>query len=812
MAIRIDDIKYSNNFRPEEVQHPLANILEAYTLEIEFRVENFVEANADQIIQAGDNVPNQLTDDWFYDVSGRFQQFVVGDEVTVTNAGSNNGTYTIVGVIGTTYIRVDASLTAADHTTATIENTTTINGITYRESLIENTDATNFQSLETGQDQEWTSDEVDATNVAFKDLVPQGGPEWQIGSVRIQGLNIVGVQAFRLEISSFIHPFFLAGQINDLLNGIAPPYLRDANSLKNPFEIQLHADLSDPNRVYSITIDDIFGNVGWFDEKFNGDDTNYVIAAPTYQLVSDLSSVTTLQLSQATRVTINVQNTTDSPFIDHGVDPGNATRFEVNFVHLPQEVSQYTNNGQTLEENFLFDYADNLAGFATPSNGDKFGTLRQAITNYTVDFVSSSEVNVIFDIDLGATASADLLAKAQRYFLLAVNVQDSLLATAVSDRVQLLADVQQFFFTNADPGVLTYGNNFLVHPQNDIDEAQVESCFLPEDIVVARSLLQFDVLDNTHLITSVTTQIIAKNTADGRAFVLDSLQVPFDLTNIVSGGQYIEFNQPTQFIIPQDQIRAEINLLRRLDLDSGTVKAYMLQYPFAFRWEYWIANASVDNDFFDAAEPHNGKNQEWNRFNVPVNWGVYLRVITNMQINGEGFSVTNDTLIDSRDYDESADWNNNSIKMYDVSSGLEMVNGPDALMYSTEETRIEAEFEYVAGTPPALVDIWAWIRVEVYEEGGRFGTLILSSVYETDGNTWLKTVDAVGFPGKVKVTKVGAVYTLEALVDHTKLPAGKLTFAITARIGIMIDPNCILTEDGIPINLEDDSDCIEIES
>jgi hypothetical protein len=104
------------------------------------------------------------------------------------------------------------------------------------------------------------------------------------------------------------------------------------------------------------------------------------------------------------------------------------------------------------------------------------------------------------------------------------------------------------------------------------------------------------------------------------------------------------------------------------------------------------------------------------------------------------------------------------------------------------------------------------MRVEVFEQGGVNDIRFLSSVYDWTERSWFKSVDG---SNKVKKTKVGNVFTAEALIDFNKIPELQ-QFSISGRI---YDENalapvsfCLLQEDGDKILVEDNSGCIQVEN
>lgn len=818
MSILIEDIRVNNSLfgTGGDVAYLQGNVFERVDIEIDFRIENFAQATIDEDIEFAPL--SQLTTDYIEDLSGaaRFSEFYIGDTIQVTSANTpaNNGTYTIISKPSNALIKISSTLTNDVDTVALVKNITTVAGITFKSAFIENNEGTNFDSKVDGSEQRWTQDSLSSISTSLLNMTPLGALDWQSGGTtyQIKGQGLIGVEAFTIVIQDYISPFFLAGQLNDLQNDIAPTYFLSAACLKHAFRIELQPDLNDPNRTYTTTVADRLGNTGWLDENFNGFPTNYFIDSIAYERVSDSATLTEIQLSETeeTLVTISLKNTVDSPFIDAAVDKPNATDIVVDFAYLPQDQTLYQNTGDLMRDNFAHDWAFNQAGEGTLMDGIRFGTDYQVIKDYSIAFVSASEVTITFTCDFGADSFAKCNQTTARNYILTVNVQDSFLATAGSDRVQLAADVNEFFFDESNPDVMVFDNRFLIHPQNDIDDLQEEDCFLPQDLVVNRTLLCFD-NSGGEVLTNVLGELIAEKT-DGSEFVLETYSQAVPATPIVNGGQFFNISQAKSFKIPSGQIRSNCILSRRTDLDSGALKTYLLQYPFAFRWEDWVALANVNSDFYDAAELNDGFNHDWWRYNDPAAWQIKWRVTTTINDSGTIYTRQAEFNLDSRDYDSNPDFGVNDVKTFEtVPPFAQLISGSDEFVLGYQDVKVEVDWEYTGATVPDLADAWAVVMMEVYQQGGRYGITQLSTEYDTDGNSFLKGLTTL--PLRVTLTKpTSTTFKAECLVDRTKLPANVECFNISGRIGFRTDPLCIDAEGGGSIFPEGGAECLQIEN
>ncbi len=250
--------------------------------------------------------------------------------------------------------------------------------------------------------------------------------------------------------------------------------------------------------------------------------------------------------------------------------------------------------------------------------------------------------------------------------------------------------------------------------------------------------------------------------------------------------------------MPTGEQRKTISIKRRSDLDTTDLRYYEFAYPFLFRWEYWTALAGVNGDAFDTNEPNNGFNEQWHRYDTLADWDIYYRVDLSVNKNGNNQLYRNESLIETFTYNEDSDWTTETI----VALNADTLAPQGTLLVSP--TRIKASKTYVGGTAPSLVDVEWVMRIEVYEQGGISDIRYLSSVYDWTENSWFKSIDT---SNKVVKSLAGSIYSAEALVDFSALPANS-TFKISARIYneaalAPIPPGAKLMEDGTVKLMED---------
>jgi hypothetical protein len=821
MGIVIDSITFDNEFQPQSTTWLLANIGEKITATIDFTVRadiipNGLGVGGGQYI--GCAPTNYPTTDYIqtYGFAG-FADFNLGDVIRIEDSaagGANAGTYTIIEKISDSIVRVDASLSneAITAVTDSISLETPMEAIRYNWNLIGNTEQATFNSKVDGTNQELTINNYPTGSTPVNQMNFFGAQSYQIGGATIERLATgvtTGSQQFRITHEFYITPFFLSNQYTDLQNRVAPSYFLNNECLKFIYRIEAGEELSNPNSFqFSETID-VLGNTGWFDERFNSGFSNYSTKSISYEDDISTQTVPGIQLSaNKTRVKIRLENTIDSPFSN------NNTEFVANFSYLPEFESEYQNNGKNITQNFYFDRAFNTVGSAAVA-GDNFGTDEQVFETIEATFISATEIEVELLVSLSSAMISDIEARGRKAFAIWVTTQDHTLTTPDADKVALLADVEVFFQDTTDAGLVTYANPvFLKHYESDptTEGADTINGRIEDDI------LRYDQFyidrggreDDTINIVQTRQFLIAKNSVSNDEFILEQFFQNWSGANLINDGaplgqyttQYFNFVQDRVFKMPTNDQRKQIQVNRRVDLDTADFRYYEMYYPFMMRWEDWVQLLTASTNFFDVNEPNNGLNNLWNRYSTFANWDLYYRSQVIVNKNGTQLTFAQDKIIDSFTYLEDTDWINEDISSFTL-AGAPLISGPNEFIQGFEDTKIIASKEWAgAGTKPDNATEVAWVmRIEVYEQGTITDIRFISSVYDWLEFSWFKSTDT---SNKLVLSESGGVFKAEALIDYTLIPAGT-TFRVSARIydKRAVTPSGKLMEDGTLKLMED---------
>jgi hypothetical protein len=819
MGVVVEDIRIINEFTTNETNYLLGNIGDKVTIEVDFRAEEvFVtgaEVDVDRLLLAPQpfrvNVAD-TTDIIYCENANAFVNYKVGDTY-VLNIGGVNQTeryiyeklsnqafrvHTVGGTPGDTDFYAtngnvyDTSLSANDY----IFLSTDLTAINYRWNFIENISGDYYRDKIASQLNQAKAAGVDNNDtVTVVPMVFDAPVTNNYGTISVKGNGSSATsQKFTLTHETIITPFFLAGQESDLENGVSPGYLNAASSLKYVTSIDVGRNSNDPNFIETVDFSALDGNVGGYNENFNGNNNDYSVGSVVYKRL-DTTVIDSIELTDdAQTVEIGVVS-------NNGTFSDNNTEFSLNFCILPDDPDDYRNNNKTIVQNFYFDRGANTVGSAGVP-GDNNGTDEQIFSNIEATFVDANNITITGTIDLTTLGITDLSSKGFNYFIW-VSVADYTKQTEESDRVSLIADIEPFFVDVSDDNLIAFDTKFLRHYESDTaTEGTTNLIARTEDDVLGYTQFTIDRLGretDTILLSSAEIELIAKK-SDGSEFVLESFNQSFNGSLVVNDSQYIDNTIDRVFKMPNNEQRKQIKVNRRIDLDTTELRYYEIAYPFLFRWEYWIALANVNSDAFDTSEPNNGFNEQWHRYDTLTDWDIYYRTKINLTKNGTALTYQEDSLMETFTYEEGTDWINEDITGVDATT----LTSTGTLLTGT--VKLTASKEYNGPSVPASADDVEWVmRIEIYENGGISDIRFFSSVYDWSENSWFSSVDA---SNKIIKNKSGNIFTAECLLDSSVLPESN-QFKISARIYdesalAPIPPNTKLAEDGNPKGKEDD--------
>jgi hypothetical protein len=621
-----------------------------------------------------------------------------------------------------------------------------------------------------------SDDELDTVTITLENV---GDLDWQFDSVISEGVDsslYVTQQRLLITHSTIVSPLFLAGQYDDLYNGIAPDYFKPDNQIKYTSQIDYQKTAYIVSESSSL-IPDPVGQFGWFNTKFNGAKSDYLISSLQFKR-PDLSFANQLEYTSM-EVIFLVESLTGSISAN--------TSLVFGFNYLPSDESFYQKTGRSLEENFCYDSKQFIPN-NTPVNGDKFGTPKQIIKNVKGEIVSSSICRITATIDIESGQLPILKQGDLAQYDLWCIVEDTSLTPELSDKSNLLVDVNYIYVQKTKIDLLDAQNVFIEHPYSDPAFGQPTLEIFPVDDVVANTLFTLDYtgLENDGIvIKSVMPQIVLVHDTEAD-IVLDSYFIStenYPVVGSLPSVQDIDFTADRPYKI-ESGIRKSITFKRDYPEDSGNVKAWVMNFPFMNRWEYWIKIAGLNQipeSIFDSSLPFKGANHFWNRLiNIP-GWTCVYRVNFDLEQNGEDFEQSFDYELTSTNYNSNTDWSDCEIKSYDIPTNTELIGGAKKFVYSNQsqkDTLIVASFTKSTGPVPDIMNVAIVLWYETFEGGGITEITRISSIYDVLSTSAWK---GIGLLKIVEITKNINIFTGRAILDYSKLPTGQKV-TVYARI------------------------------
>jgi hypothetical protein len=335
---------------------------------------------------------------------------------------------------------------------------------------------------------------------------------------------------------------------------------------------------------------------------------------------------------------------------------------------------------------------------------------------------------------------------------------------------------------------VTISNTIIEHP-DALNSARTTSQCFPGDEMIYKSVVDFTINEGDgfkNVIQQARMKVVASKAAPSsfdesfdpsfvgqKIFVLDEFNysfagVPMNIYNF----PYPNFFSDRPYLLNAGDPRRQI-AIEQTDINTGTFQ-YTFRFPSIFRWEYWKALATADDEFLNYSEPQNGKNQFWFHYQTGE-WTIGYVFEMDILNTGTGILTTHreTNVLDAKDYSSNAQWYDKSITLF--ANGVPLPNG---YMSGTVDTEVVAQFHCDALTIEDDVKGVMWI--ESYEGEGVAERTRISTEYDVNATSmWKSTVGT----NRLYLNNDGnGNISLAAAIDYTKIPANKYNFTFYARI------------------------------
>ena len=797
--------EYTNQFRPEKTSWLLGNVGDKISLQLNLEVEISVDSSFSNVFESdGVNTITQNIGD--FSSSG----FYVGTTVSwlttydVYGNGQPPVTYSGTGVINVLSPKrmILGSITGSFppsssypfntstqiNTSMNIQSTDNVEGVLFNYNLIPNSQVAgaSLSSLIDGTTPTFKADNIDPTDTVT--VVPMTTLGFTSGSTvlnaTIKGAGVVGpTQSFIVTVEFIISPLFLS--LADFQNMVAPSPFFDVNSITDVFQLTFLPQLNNPNVSIPTnqTSTALVGNVGWFNENFDGNPATYKNIGTTYTDTNG-STISSILQDGLTNFRISIDQPNNSA----------TSTYKFGFAFVPFDQTLIANNNDFNYKNILYNgLGTGVLNQSTPTttfagNTNSFGAKMDvrfdSITNVsnTVTIAGQFQPNSLFNDYINSINVSD------GNFIVWVSCADESLVSNVSDRVSILCGFDSFI---KEPISFILGDvniDFLNHAQDITNVGSLTYNGTAEDEILTQSLMFLDTAKNES-VNSVSFIIEGFNTLTGATFVADQYNVnttsfPVDGSKV----QQINFNDTRGFQMVAGLNKNIVQLVRDVSSDVGTKKAYFMRFAMRFRWEDWVANQNVPNDLVDPTEQLDGKNQFYpSKDTFSNDWRLRFSVQTELNTGGVLVNTKNSSNVFVANYDESSVWDGaithfNEAGTTNLFTGVNANNVRTNAILDNASTLIQADFdlEDVAGDVGSIANYYGVIRIEVYQEGGQKGIEMLSSVLDNKNEILIPITGQT----KCKITKISSTkIRLEGLIDFNYLDLTKSNYKTSARIG-----------------------------
>lgn len=810
MAVELTNISFKKTIDNTPVNWLLANLDDDITIEHSITVRTFAinSSDASWVMNNDNGFVDTVIGTSVWITGGDFSKFNVGDIVLIGNYPAN--TFVQYAIVltkqGSSAIELDWDPVGWGANTMGTDDVFSIarpiTALSYKWNFIKNGEAVNFFSKIDGSVQCATITGLNpsggGTNKPMQFL---GQLPYQLGSIEIDEVGLDNdVNNSPIYASKFIvrHKTKLvnvvtADTLADFQAGIAPEEFFNLECLKSVFYFEARYDLLDPNNPQVLQVENILGNTGWINEKFNAYPTNYSISNLNYAYIdistSAVTPIPSVELStvRKTKFSFDILNTTDSPFV------AGQTHVVLNFKKVPGDISEYTANTRDYKHNFCHEQVTLTAQtIPTGINGDNYSDLSvRSLQGIKCFYVSPSKLtitgNFYFDQQcIDVFEESDIPS-----YIFLCSTKNHLLNGAVSDAVTLRVDANEIYYQTSFPALIDMDSKLIPHDCANYTDAFLDRDKFTEDelvsythVTVNRDPAVYDVE-----FTKYATILKMVNTVSGDEFTVETKSINLPSNPSLSVNPTFNLSQNRPFHIPLTEIRKTIIARNLAGIDSNE---YDFAYPFLNRWEYWVSLVNAYGGFYNNAEPNDGKNQDWQHY-MGNNWMARYVFELNTKINGVPAIYTDYLDFNISDRNLVGENTTCTINTYDPDTLTPLVDSfSNKYLLGYKNTLVVAEFTNLIDYF-TLGGISVVLGIETKEIGGYYGKRRISTKYDPDSDTWfipltgetrakIEYINTSVFPivdmGKVKVS---------ALIDFNQLNLSTENYKITARLYGEID-------------------------
>lgn len=710
--------------------------------------------------------------------------------IDITAAATVSGR-TVLNVTDTYLVFDGAAVTnQTDIATAGVIVKTDLENFDFDYNLPTNDEGDSFLSRIDGLVQSWRTEDVKTATPSFVNGTYQSSKQTSLDTAEAYKMRHVQdisgtfefIQQFELVHTIRVKPFYLDGELTSLQNGDAPSYLIGDKTFNYLFRLNANTNDDDPNEKKQTT-DNSLGNVGWFNEQFNGQSSHYTLDSITLTDDATALAVDSLQKDRKTNVVVRVKSDltiSGTPYYGVGISK------------LPTE-TEYLNKNGNFTSNFIFDSAVEQVG-AAAFDSDFIKNIR-----FEADPTTPTEYFLAkFDVEF--SAAQQLLIDETKSFVMWIGCCFAPKPTKRRTNLVVLSDNYQFN-TDVTGLVRISDSKFKTTTDTDVSTGYSNVKRWKESEFQHESTFAVD-LNLNAIIRNLRISLVAFNTVTEESFEIEAKEWDFSDTIVKNDSQQIDIDTTRGFKLADGNIFNFVKITTGAKV--GTEQFYTIKYGYKAAWMDYKKLLGVSSDFYDVNLLNKGTQDDTSRYSGSGNW-----VITVFQKYTIGNSVVDTDYLfrfpscSFLDYDDStgsadATWTaavqtftEDGVNEY--TGGLDAVNKSKIVITFTPDIAVDTTLNY-----------WGIIRCEKYRAGGRQIINQLSSDVASASNNPLEPLTGESY---TKVTNNGSTVVIECLFNPENLPEAGVgeDVHISGEIGLAQPITLKLKEDGTAKKKEDGS-------
>ena len=571
---------------------------------------------------------------------------------------------------------------------------------------------------------------------------------------------------YRVTQDFIISPLFIEDFLQNYEDETRPTNFEGLNSVRYFAEYDFRTVATNTNTGQVFKEDLIKGNVGWFDENYNGGVNIFSVSDVVYTDTASTDVVDSLQSSLKTTVSGTI---TGSGFT-------NTNQVGLYFWHLAS-LDQYSTNQGSLQNTFLYDrkLVTMVAGTITGTGTDRIKRLK-------VDYVSGTELTFEADIEL-TSVQKDYVGE-NSYFL-GLQLGNSN-AVDTSNKVMLQLDFNSWVLDADVKSLVTFEKQgFKLHNQSESEAGYTDYKGFKQDGTLFTDTIILNKTLEANL-KNVTFRLGAYNPTTDKWFELQKYNFSLgNVSNVISNPAYqlIDLNDTRKFKLASGDFFNNAKL--SFNAVSGTTQKVDVSIGFKFDWQSWVKNPNANKIFSDQTLDSNGLGNDASRYSMSN--GYEIRVRLECEVNQfdqatQDFTIGSTTYIDESPELEIHGFNEDGNTPADWSCLIQTFNANgdnlSGAILTTEDTKLKMTWTPQSGSTAAFSNSWAIHRMETLLASSYGNIDELSSIRDSRIGNILKPLVGQSF---LKITDSGTTIVTECTIDYTKVNGSE--YNLSGRIG-----------------------------